>query len=47
MLNDLFLLFISFGISLIMYPLYIKFLYRFQFGEEIREDGPQSHLKKA
>jgi phospho-N-acetylmuramoyl-pentapeptide-transferase len=47
MLNEIFLLFTSFGISIILYPLYIKFLYRFQFGEEIREDGPQTHLKKT
>jgi phospho-N-acetylmuramoyl-pentapeptide-transferase len=47
MLNDLILLFISFGISVVMYPLYIKFLYRFQLGEEIRGDGPQSHQKKS
>lgn len=47
MLNDLILLFISFSISVIMYPLYIKFLYRFQLGEEIRIDGPETHLKKS
>jgi phospho-N-acetylmuramoyl-pentapeptide-transferase len=47
MLNDLILLFISFSISLILYPLYIKFLYRFQLGEEIRFDGPETHIKKS
>lgn len=47
MLNDLILLFTSFLIASFLYPLYIKFLYRFQFGEEIRQDGPESHLKKS
>lgn len=47
MLNDLILLFISFSISAILYPLYIRFLYRFQLGEEIRGDGPQTHVKKS
>jgi len=47
MLNDLILLFISFSISALLYPIYIKFLYRFQLGEEIRTDGPSSHLKKS
>jgi len=47
MFNDLILLFISFGLSVLMYPIYIKFLYRFQLGEEIRGDGPESHLKKS
>jgi phospho-N-acetylmuramoyl-pentapeptide-transferase len=47
MLNDLILLFISFGFSVVMYPFYIKFLYRFQLGEEIRGDGPESHQKKS
>lgn len=44
--NDLLLLFLTFGLSAILYPLYINFLYRFQLGEEIRTDGPESHLKK-
>ena len=47
MFNDLILLFISLGLSVLMYPIYIKFLYRFQLGEEIRGDGPESHLKKS
>jgi phospho-N-acetylmuramoyl-pentapeptide-transferase len=47
MLNDLILLFTSFAISIVLYPVYIKFLYRFQLGEEIREDGPTTHQKKS
>ena len=34
-------------ISFIIGPMIIKFLQRKQIGEEIRKDGPQSHLKKA
>ena len=47
MINDLSLLFISLILASLIYPLYIKFLYRFQLGEEIRGDGPESHLKKS
>jgi len=47
LVNDLVLLFLAFIISGILYPLYISFLYRFQLGEEIRTDGPESHLKKS
>lgn len=46
MINDLLLLFLSLTISAILYPLYIFFLYRYQIGEVIREDGPVSHLAK-
>jgi len=34
-------------ISFIVGPAVIRFLRRHQLGEEIREDGPQAHLKKA
>lgn len=34
-------------ISLILGPLFIKWLKKRQIGEEIREDGPASHKKKA
>ncbi len=34
-------------ISLFIGPVIIRFLKRHQIGEEIRSDGPQSHLKKA
>ena len=33
---------VSFGIA----PLIIPALHKFKFGQNIREDGPQSHLKK-
>lgn len=34
-------------ISLVLYPLTIPLLHRLKFGQNIRSDGPQSHLKKA
>jgi phospho-N-acetylmuramoyl-pentapeptide-transferase len=46
MINDLLLLFLSLCLSALLYPLYISFLYRYQIGEEIREDGPSSHISK-
>ena len=46
MINDFVLLFTSLILSAILYPLYISFLYRFQLGEEIRGDGPESHHSK-
>ena len=47
MINDLLLLFSSLILSAIFYPLYISFLYRFQLGEQVREDGPATHQKKV
>jgi phospho-N-acetylmuramoyl-pentapeptide-transferase len=47
LINDLVLLFLTFITSGILYPFYISFLYKFQLGEEIRSDGPESHLKKS
>jgi phospho-N-acetylmuramoyl-pentapeptide-transferase len=43
---DLFLLFLSCLISLVLYPLWIDFVYKFQMGESIRADGPLSHKRK-
>lgn len=37
---------VSFGISAIACPLFIPFLKRLKFGQFVRDDGPQSHLKK-
>jgi len=33
-------------ISFALYPVWISFVYKYQMGEDVREDGPQSHLKK-
>lgn len=38
---------ISFAISVILCPLLIPFLKRLKFGQFIRDDGPESHLKKS
>ncbi len=46
MLADLVHLFLAMLISALLYPLWIRFVYKFQMGEEIREEGPTTHLKK-
>ncbi|MBR5473999.1 MAG: phospho-N-acetylmuramoyl-pentapeptide-transferase [Lachnospiraceae bacterium] len=48
MINDAILsILISFGISAVMCPVIIPFLRRLKFGQHVREEGPQAHLKKA
>lgn len=37
----------SFGVSLLFGPPIINILHRLKFGQNIRDDGPRSHLKKA
>lgn len=37
----------AFLLAIIMGPLFIPLLRRLKFGQQIREDGPQGHLKKA
>ncbi|MBU1970643.1 hypothetical protein KJ605_02620 [Patescibacteria group bacterium] len=39
-------LFLSALISLILYPIWIKFVYKYQMGEGVRSDGPHTHLAK-
>lgn len=46
MIEELLYLFLAFLISFLLYPLWIGFVYKFQMGEEIRPDGPQTHLAK-
>lgn len=38
---------ISFGISIILSPIMIPFLKKLKFGQFVRDDGPESHLKKS
>jgi phospho-N-acetylmuramoyl-pentapeptide-transferase len=38
---------ISFGVCAVLCPLLIPFLKKLKFGQFIREEGPQSHLKKS
>lgn len=38
---------IAFCVNIVLCPVFIPFLTRIKFGQNIREDGPNSHLKKA
>ena len=38
---------VAFIISLLLSPLLIPLLTKFKFGQNIRGEGPKSHLKKA
>lgn len=38
---------VSFAISVILCPVMIPFLKRLKFGQFVRDDGPESHLKKS
>lgn len=38
---------ISFAVSVILCPIVIPFLHKLKFGQYVREEGPESHLKKA
>lgn len=38
---------ISFGISVVLSPVIIPFLKKLKFGQFVRDDGPESHLKKS
>ncbi|MBQ5868410.1 MAG: phospho-N-acetylmuramoyl-pentapeptide-transferase, partial [Lachnospiraceae bacterium] len=37
---------IAFAISAALCPVVIPFLHKLKFGQQVREDGPQAHLKK-
>ncbi len=43
----LFPVFIAFGISVVLSPFMIPFLKKLKFGQFVRDDGPESHLKKS
>ncbi|WP_059104701.1 phospho-N-acetylmuramoyl-pentapeptide-transferase [Shouchella shacheensis] len=43
----LLVLIVSFGLAVLMSPLFIPFLRRLKFGQSIREEGPKSHQKKS
>lgn len=38
---------ISFLIGIILLPIFIPMLHKLKFGQQIREEGPEAHLKKA
>lgn len=47
MINETILaIIISFTISALLCPIVIPFLHRLKFGQQVRDDGPQAHLKK-
>ena len=37
---------IAFAVSVALCPIVIPFLHKLKFGQQVREDGPQAHLKK-
>ena len=48
MLTDTILaLFIAFFACAALCPIMIPILHRMKFGQQVRDDGPQSHLKKS
>lgn len=48
MINETILaIIISFAVSAILCPIIIPFLHKLKFGQQVREDGPQTHLKKS
>ena len=47
MINETILaIIIAFAVSAILCPIVIPFLHKLKFGQQVREDGPQAHLKK-
>lgn len=48
MINDsIVALLISFTCTAVCCPILIPVLYKFKFGQQVRDDGPQAHLKKS
>ncbi len=48
MINETILaIIIAFAISAVLCPIVIPFLHKLKFGQQIRQEGPQAHLKKA
>ena len=47
MINETILaIIIAFAVSAILCPIVIPFLHKLKFGQQVRQDGPQAHLKK-
>ncbi len=38
---------VAFILGVLIYPMFIPLLYKLKYGQTIRDDGPQTHLKKA
>lgn len=45
--NAIVAILIAFGLNIVLSPLIIPFLHKLKFGQNIRDDGPESHLKKS
>ena len=45
--NVLYAVIIAFFIGVILCPIVIPMLHRLKFGQNVRDDGPESHLKKS
>lgn len=45
--SGVYAIFIAFAINIILCPIIIPFLHRLKFGQNVRDDGPQSHLVKS
>lgn len=43
---DLLFLFLTGAVALVLYPIWISFVYKFQMGEDVREDAPKTHMQK-
>ena len=37
---------LAFVVSLVLGPIVIPLLHKLKFGQQVRDDGPQAHLKK-
>ncbi len=47
MINEtIFAIIIAFAVSAALCPVVIPFLHKLKFGQQVRDDGPQAHLKK-
>ena len=46
LIRGIYALLISFVISVLVYPKLIPALHKFKFGQTVRDDGPEAHLKK-
>lgn len=44
--NSLLALIVAFGVAALLGPLLIPVLHRLKFGQNVRDDGPKTHLKK-
>lgn len=46
MFEELLFVFAACIVTFVLYPFWISFVYKYHMGEEIRKDGPKTHLQK-